>query len=120
VLVVEDDTAFSELLRNLMSLHGFQPRIARNRAEVIAGLAQVPSPDLVLLDVRLPDANGFDILLRMKQHPSLKTIPVVMLTGEATREAVMQGLAGGADGYVTKPFELESLLNAVGSVLGLS
>jgi two-component system OmpR family response regulator len=73
----------------------------------------------VLLDVRLPDANGFDILLRMKQHPALKSIPVIMLTGEATRESVMRGLAGGADGYVTKPFELAILLNAVRSVLGL-
>ena len=120
VLVVEDDPAFSVLLSNLMKLQGFQALTARNRAEVVAGLAQVPAPDLVLLDVRLPDVNGFDILLRMKQHPSLAGIPVIMLTGEATREAVTQGLASGADGYVTKPFELETLVSAIKLVLGLS
>jgi CheY-like chemotaxis protein len=120
VLVVEDDPQLSAFLRNLMRLEGFQARTAGNREEVVAALRQVPSPDLVLLDVVLPDANGFDILLRMKQHPALKSIPVIMLTGKATRESVMRGLAGGADGYVTKPFEPEILVNGVKSVLGLS
>ena len=102
-----------------MRLQGFEARAAMNRGQVVAALRQVPSPDLVLLDVRLPDANGFDILLRMKQHPALKSIAVIMLTGEANRESVMRGLAGGADGYVTKPFEMETLLKGVKSVLGL-
>ena len=120
VLVVEDDPQLSNFLRNLMRLEGFQARTAGNREEVVAVLRQVPSPDLVLLDVVLPDADGFDILLRMKQHPVLKSVPVIMLTGKATRASVMRGLAGGADGYVTKPFEPEILVNGVKSVLGLS
>lgn len=120
VLVVEDDRELCQFLRNLMRLEGFDARTAMNREEVVAALRQLPSPDLVLLDVVLPDANGFDILLRMKQHPALKSIAVIMLTGKATRESVMQGLAGGADGYVTKPFEPEILVNGVKSVLGLS
>ena len=56
----------------------------------------------------------------MRQHPALKSIPVIMLTGKASRESVMRGLAGGADGYVTKPFEPAILVNGVKSVLGLS
>ena len=120
VLVVEDDLAFSVLLKNLLALQGFQVRTAANRAGVVAGLAQLPIPDLVLLDVRLPDANGFDILLRMRRHPALAGIPVIMLTGEATHEAVAQGLAAGADGYVAKPFEMENLVRAIRLVLGLS
>ena len=120
VLIVEDDQELCEFLRNLMRLEGFEARTATNRQEVVTALRQLPSPDLVLLDVVLPDANGFDILLRMKQHPALRSIAVIMLTGKATRESVMQGLAGGADGYVTKPFEPEILVNGVKSVLGLS
>jgi two-component system OmpR family response regulator len=120
VLLVEDDPQLSDFLRKLMQLQGFLARTARNREEVVAALRQVPSPDLVLLDVVLPDANGFDILLRLKQHPALKSVPVIMLTGRATRGSVMRGLAGGADGYVTKPFEPEILVNSVKSVLGLS
>ncbi len=93
---------------------------ASNRAEVIAEFQRPPLPDLVLLDVVLPDADGFDILIRMRQHPVLKSVPVMMLTAKATREAVLKGLAGGADGYITKPFEADGLIKAIKSVLGLA
>jgi two-component system OmpR family response regulator len=69
--------------------------------------------------VVLPDADGFDILARVRQHPVLKEVPVLLLTGRATREAVLQGLTLGADGYLTKPFEPDALLHAVRTVLGL-
>ena len=68
----------------------------------------------------LPDANGFDILAKFRLHPVLKSMPVIMLTAEASREAVLKGLRGGANGYVTKPFEADMLINAVKTVLGLS
>jgi DNA-binding response OmpR family regulator len=67
----------------------------------------------------LPDVNGFDILQRLKAHPALKAVPVIMLTADAARESVMRGLAGGADGYITKPFERAKLLGGVRAVLGL-
>jgi DNA-binding response OmpR family regulator len=76
-------------------------------------------PDLVLLDVSLPDADGFDILARMRQHPVLRAVPVIMVTAAATREAVLRGIQGGADGYVTKPFQIHPLVRAVKEVLGL-
>jgi len=74
----------------------------------------------VLLDVELPDANGFDVLARMRQHAVLKSIPVIMITAEATREAVRNGLHAGADGYITKPFEPDCVVTAVREVLGLT
>ncbi|MCX7961833.1 MAG: response regulator, partial [Burkholderiales bacterium] len=64
--------------------------------------------------------NGFDVLAKMRLHPLFRTIPVVMLTAEASREAVLKGLRGGADGYITKPFEPDALVAAVKAVLGLS
>ena len=95
-------------------------RAALKRDDIVISLRQVPPPDLILLDVQLPDANGFDILAKMRQHPSLKSMPVVMLTAESTRESVLRGLQGGADGYITKPFEPDMLISAVKAVLGLS
>lgn len=118
-LLVEDEPALAHFTRSYLSLSGFQVRTAATRAQVVAELRKPPRPDLVLLDVVLPDADGFDILLRMRQHPVLREVPVIMLTGKATREAVIQGLSAGADGYITKPFEPESLLRAVSTVLGL-
>ncbi len=120
ILIVDDDTDVQKLIRTYFKMEGFNCRSAFKRDDILIALRQQPPPDLILLDVQLPDANGFDILARMRQHPVLKNIPIVMLTAETTREAVLRGLQGGADGYVTKPFEPDVLVNAVKAVLGVS
>ena len=119
VLVIEDDPALGKLLHQRFTAEGYAVRVAANREQILAALRSLPLPDLVLLDVVLPDANGFDVLTRMKQHPKLRAVPVVMLTGQATRASVMRGLVGGADGYITKPFEIEILVHGVKAVLGV-
>ena len=118
-IVVDDEPMLAKFIQSYLSFEGFNVRLAGNRAEVIAEFRKLPVPDLILLDVMLPDADGFDILLRLRQHPALKNVPVIMLTGKATREAVIKGLAGGADGYITKPFEADALMRAVRTVIGL-
>ena len=119
VLVIEDDPELQRALKFLLAMEKFAPRVASNRAEILEALRMTPLPDMVLLDVGLPDTNGFDVLARLRQHPQLKAIPVIMLTGHANREDVMRGLADGADGYITKPFDRDVLLTGVRSVLGL-
>jgi two-component system, OmpR family, response regulator len=119
VLVIEDDPDIINLLQICLKLEGLDTRTASNRDEIVSALRTPPLPDLVLLDVRLPDFDGFDILTRMRRHPAMKTLPVIMLTAEATREAVLKGLVGGADGYVTKPFQIDRLVKAVKTVLGM-
>jgi two-component system OmpR family response regulator len=119
VLVIEDDPDILKLLQIFLKLEGFETRTASNRDEVVAAFRASPLPDLVLLDIGLPDTNGFDILARMRQHPAMKTLPVIMLTAEATREAVLKGLVGGVNGFVTKPFQIDRLVKAVKTVLGL-
>ena len=120
VLVVDDDIDLQKLIRTYFVLEGFKVRGALKRDDIAIAFRMQPTPDLVLLDVHLPDADGFDILGRLRQHPVLKNLPVIMLTGEATRAAVLRGLNLGADGYVTKPFEAEVLVTAVKAVLGLT
>jgi two-component system, OmpR family, response regulator len=119
ILVIDDDMDLQKLIRTYFTMEGFQLRAALKRDDILIALRQQPPPDLILLDVNLPDANGFEILARMRQHPALKTMPVVMLTAESTREAVLRGLTLGADGYVTKPFEPDILVGAVKAVLGI-
>ena len=119
VLAIEDDPELQRLLRFLLTSEDFAASIAGNRDAILAALRKLPSPDAILLDVMLPDANGFDILAKIRAHPALKAIPVVMLTGKATRDDVLRGLAGGADGYITKPFDPEKLIAGVRAVLGL-
>ncbi|MCC6212831.1 MAG: response regulator transcription factor [Burkholderiales bacterium] len=120
ILLVDDDPDLQKLVRTYLSLEGFRMRAALKRADILVALRQQPPPDLILLDVQLPDVNGFDVLAGMRQHPVLKTMPVIMLTAETTREAVLKGLQGGADGYVTKPFEPDVLITAVKAVLGMT
>jgi two-component system OmpR family response regulator len=118
-LVIEDDPDVSALVRRLLEDAGFTVRVAANRDQTVAALRDPPLPDVVILDVMLPDVNGFDILKRMKVHPALKAIPVIMLTAEAKRESVVKCLGGGADGYITKPFEKQVLLDGVRAILGI-
>ena len=120
VLIVEDEQHLAKLLRTFLTLEGFTAQVASNRDEILKALRSAPRPDLVLLDVMLPDADGFQILNAMRKHPALKAVPVVMLTSKDSRDAVLKGLSGGATGYITKPFEIEVLMKAVHAVLGLS
>lgn len=118
-IVVEDEAVLAKFTTTLLTLHGFQVRQAGNRAEVVAEIRRPPVPDLILLDVMLPDADGFDILLRVRQHPALQDVAVIMLTGKTTRESVIRGISMGADGYVTKPCTPDALMRAVRTVLSL-
>lgn len=119
VLVVEDDPELQRALKFLLTMEKFVPRLAANRDQILEALRASPLPDVALLDVGLPDTSGFDILARMRAHPQLKSIPVIMLTGQAQRDDVMRGLVGGADGYITKPFDRDVLLTGIRAVLGL-
>ncbi len=119
VLLVDDDADLVRLIRTFFRFEGIEVQVAASRAEIMAAF-RAATPDLVLLDVELPDANGFDVLARMREHAVLKIMPVIMLTAEATREAVLRGLQAGADGYITKPFEPQSVVTAVREVLGLA
>lgn len=118
-LVVEDEPVLAKFIKTYLSFEGIQVRVAGNRAEIDAELGRRPQPDVVLLDVVLPDADGFEILSHLREHSAYQEVPVMMLTGKATRESVIRGIAGGASGYVTKPFQADALVRAVRTLLGL-
>jgi CheY-like chemotaxis protein len=115
VLVVEDDEVTSALLERILVKEGYKVLIAMNRAGIVAGMKA--KPDLVLLDVLLPDANGFDILNRIRSSGSLRTLPVLMLSSLGSLEDIMKGLKMGANGYLTKPAKAKALLNAIEEVI---
>jgi CheY-like chemotaxis protein len=116
VLVVEDDDATASLIVTVLEKSGYRTRRARNRKEIANGLGAQPRPTLILLDVIMPDANGFDVLNRVKQHAALRAIPVVMLTSLSEKKDITKGLMLGADGYLTKPLMPSKLLDAVKTV----
>ena len=120
VLVVEDDPQLAKLLKMYLQMENMVATVAGNRDEILAALRKPPPPDLILLDVVLPDADGFEVLTKVREVEALKTVPVIMATGKTSREAVLNGLRRGADGYITKPYDVDVLLKAAKTVLGVS
>jgi CheY-like chemotaxis protein len=118
VLVVEDDDGTALVIEKALHAYGCQTRRARNRQGIAEALGAKPFPHLVLLDVMLPDANGFDVLNRIRQHPVLENLPVMMLTSLGERKDVTRGLMLGANGYITKPVPPSILLEAIEAVVG--
>jgi CheY-like chemotaxis protein len=118
LLVVEDDPDLSSLLAEIFSVAGFEVRTAANRAQINAEVNKPVLPDLILLDIVLPDADGLQILSRLRSHPKFARMPVIMMTGKAEAADVKAGLAAGADGYIGKPFKMSALVAAVNLVLG--
>lgn len=118
VLVVEDDPGTSMVIVKALKTYGYLPRVAHDRAGIIAALAQPPLPDLILLDVMLPDINGFDVLNRIRRHAAVQSVPVIMLTSLSETTDIARGLSLGADAYLTKPVLPSTLLDAVQAVLG--
>ncbi len=115
ILVVEDDEVTAALLERILNKANYRVILAANRAGIAAGMKL--KPDLVLLDVLLPDANGFDILNRIRSSNSLKMLPVLMLSSMGALEDIMKGLKMGANGYLTKPAKSKVLLNAIEEVM---
>lgn len=106
VLVVDDDLITRKLLERLLMMEGYAVRAAGNRAEFIAALKLVPQPSLILLDVNMPDMNGFAVLSRLRQHAAVGNVPVVMLTSCSAPDDVARAFKLGADGYLSKPVKV--------------
>jgi two-component system OmpR family response regulator len=118
ILVVEDDPDLAQLVIDIFMTAGFEMHWASNKAEINQQMNRRPTVDLVLMDIELPDANGLQVLQRIRAHPKLARLPVIMMTGRSSPADVAAGLMAGADGYVSKPFQISGLVKAVKQVLG--
>jgi CheY-like chemotaxis protein len=117
VLIVEDDPDQMALADLRISMAGYRVRVARSAAELLSALKQDPQIDILLLDVMLPDGNGFDMLAKFRRHPIFALMPITMLTAKDEVTDIKKGLTLGADGYVTKPYSKTVLVDAVRKIL---
>ena len=113
ILVVEDDPGIAQLLDDNLTIDGFDVRLASTGHDALCE-CQSFTPDLVLLDVKLPDADGFK-LCQLLRHGGQR--PVIFVTARGLRADKMQGFELGADDYVTKPFDIEELVARINAVL---
>ena len=114
IMILEDDEATAELMKFYMQEEGFQVAVSSRGSSFITRVAEF-QPDLITLDVLLPDADGFSIFKDLQQDERTKTIPVIFVT---VREDKEKGLKMGARGYIMKPFNEGELKGTIKSILG--
>lgn len=118
IMVVDDALTVRELQRSIFEHAGYRVLVAANGEEALTRMAE-ERPDLVLTDIEMPVMDGFELTERIRAHPSLSTVPVIILTSRGSDESRRRGLDAGADGYIVKSgFDQNALLSAVERLLG--
>ena len=115
-LVVEDDANIAELLRLYLGKDGFDVMIATDGGKAESSF-DLFSPDVVLLDIMLPDMDGLSVLEKLRNQPSTRKLPIIMVTAKTTEIDKVRGLDMGADDYLTKPFGIMELISRVKALL---
>ncbi len=117
VLIIEDEISAVEVIEYALQAEGYTTLTAMHADKGIA-LAQEHQPDLILMDIMLPEIDGFEICRRLKAEPDTSSIPVIMLSARAQHSDAEAGLIAGAECYLTKPIDMTALVNRVKDILG--
>lgn len=116
ILVVDDDPYILMSLEFLMQKNGYSVMVARNGKEAME-LVEQTHPDLVLLDIMMPDVDGYAICKHIKSDPALKDIIVVFLSAKTREKDIRKGLDLGAALYISKPFSTRDLMKQINSLV---
>ena len=116
ILIVDDDPNIVLSLEFLMRKAGYRVRVARDGAVALAAVAE-ERPDLVLLDVMMPERSGYDVCQALRDDPAMAGVKIVMLTAKGREVERTKGLAVGADDYITKPFSTREVVERVRATL---
>lgn len=119
ILIVEDEVDFRELLCHVLGEKGYAISAAPNGEEGLR-LYNSVAPDLVILDVHLPDMNGFEICRKIRSEGPRPDTPILICTVRSEVAPVAEGLGSGANDYVLKPFQISDLLERISSALSLA
>ena len=112
ILVVDDDLSARQALSQLLEREGYEVRCAPSGQTALLFVGEEP-PDLVLLDIRLPDVDGFEVCRRLKEDAGTRAVPVIFLSAREMTEDKVKGFAAGGADYITKPFHAEEVLARV-------
>jgi DNA-binding response OmpR family regulator len=118
ILCVEDEHLSAEAVRRALNYAGYQVQVASTAAAALEAL-QARRPDLILLDLLLPDVNGYSFIDLLRDYEDLDQIPIVIVSGCASPEAQSLGRELGARSYLIKPFTAPELIECVNGVFGV-
>ncbi|GAB4270339.1 MAG: response regulator transcription factor [Candidatus Promineifilaceae bacterium] len=116
ILVIDDDELVSRTLQRALKVYGHQVMVANSGAEGLK-LARRHRPDLFILDIMMPGADGYQVCRQIRGDPLLQDLPVLFLTAKAKDEDKIEGFRAGADDYLSKPFNMEELQLRVRAIL---
>ena len=116
IYIVEDDESIREIETIALKNSNYIVSAFENAKEFFKKLDELV-PDLVLLDVMLPDESGYDIVRKLRKRPSTQNVPIIMVTAKTTEMDMIKGLDGGADDYIKKPFSIMELITRVKALL---
>lgn len=116
VLIVDDDKAMVNLLSTLLETEGFGTEKTQSAAKALEMVSE-EHPDLILLDIMMPEMDGFKFLAMLRSNPDTRAIPVIILTVLSDQENILEGFRKEADEYVTKPFDPQQLVETIKGVL---
>ena len=119
VMIIEDEADAAELFSEMMRINGFRVIKMFSSAPAIPIVAQ-EKPDVILLDVMMPDISGLEVLRYIRREPDLASIPVIILSAKRMPSDIKTGIEAGASMYLTKPVGFQDLKQAVEQVLNLS
>ena len=108
-LIVEDDEQILALLKFMFEREGYEVQVAREGKAAQAAISRMAPPAVVMLDVMLPYADGFQLLARMRARPGWESLPIIMLTAKSQEKDIVRALDAGASDYLAKPFKPEEL-----------
>lgn len=117
ILVIDDEPAVQDLIQLLLERFGYELIRALNVSTAVQILRQKPLPDLVLLDLMLPDVDGLELLRQIRATKVFDNLPVIIVSALADSDQIRKGLETGADRYITKPGLAHNLLKTVQDVL---
>jgi DNA-binding response OmpR family regulator len=112
ILIVEDEESLLKLESILLTSKGYEVRGVTNGQAALDAIAE-ELPDLVLLDIMLPEIDGFEVCRRIKSNDETRHLPVIMLTAKKSREDMARGEKVGADWYITKPFKSAMVIETI-------
>lgn len=116
IYIVEDDESIREIESIALKNSNYIVSAFENAKEFYKKLDELV-PDLILLDVMLPDESGYDIVRKLRKRPATQDIPIIMVTAKTTEMDMIKGLDGGADDYIKKPFSIMELITRVKALL---
>ncbi len=116
ILVADDERDIRQLVKFTLEFNNHEVLMAKNGEDALEILYK-HKPDLVLLDIRMPRLNGYEVCRTIKEDPTLHTIPVLFLSAKGQEAEVQEGLATGADGYIIKPFSPDQLVEQISNAL---